>query len=466
MPADSDGMLTAVRTSAIEEQAAAAQLLYLVIERLQAAFYPYVEQAARCVIPLLKSPHEDVRSYCLVAVPELVRSAATAAGGDRNGLKAISDFLLGSLLTSVETEGVIELIMTGLQAVKMTLHYSSIDWTKVASYSEPPLPLPATSIEIYTPAQLASVSKTVKIVLRDSIQRRAVLRAEAQLGGCRDDDDADDERAFLEESMELHLNVAEVLGMLMRTHSSSYFSAFVEEWREMTLEMARDICLLEDRKFALFVICDALEFAPHSANASLYFSTTLPVLISGCSSVDSSIRQLCCYGLGAAATANPVAFSPHTSAALQVLLAAATEGRSDDAADNAVAALGYVLESREGLGVSGADSAPLSELWARWLDLLPLRNDRGEGARVIRQLVALLWRALGGASSLLLPTAEPQATLRTVQCACLLVTVHGSELSDKETDTLIAALLRALVGSGLASRLSGDYRDRLERIVA
>lgn len=52
--------------------------------------------------------------------------------------------------------------------------------------------------------------------------------------------------------MELHVNLAELVGFLFKTHGEAFFPAFQELLLPSVLEMARPDSLAEDRK----VICN------------------------------------------------------------------------------------------------------------------------------------------------------------------------------------------------------------------
>lgn len=175
----------AVRNSAVEEQASACQLLMLLVEKLQEHFYPYVEQSTRALVPLLKSPHEDVRSFAMVALPELVRATAKATVPDRSALTQLSEYCVGLLVETIAAEETLEHIMTGLQALKQLIYFLCTDWAAQSlaglTTEEPPTPTPATSVRSLNAAQIETILKCAKTVLRDSLQRRAVLRAEAQV---------------------------------------------------------------------------------------------------------------------------------------------------------------------------------------------------------------------------------------------------------------------------------------------
>ena len=160
--------------------------------------------------PLVTSPHDDVRSYCLVALPEFVRATGKATVPSRTQLGTIAEYSLGLLITAAEKENVLELIMTALQALKLVLNYASQDWSawerktnpsapppnqsglsiaiaaadanagKISlSTDEPPSPTPETTIPFLNTEQMITLIQTAKMVLRDSLQRRAVLKAEA-----------------------------------------------------------------------------------------------------------------------------------------------------------------------------------------------------------------------------------------------------------------------------------------------
>jgi hypothetical protein len=126
---ETDEGVKAVRTTLVEEQSVACQLVVLLAEKLQEHFFPYVEPSIRAMEPLVNSPHEDVRSYSLVALPEFVRATGKATIPNREQLKTITEYALGILTTATESEEVLEIIMTALQALKLVINYASRDWS-------------------------------------------------------------------------------------------------------------------------------------------------------------------------------------------------------------------------------------------------------------------------------------------------------------------------------------------------
>lgn len=455
----SEGSWIAVRSAAVEEQASACQLLVLLVEKMQEHFYPFVEQSVIALQPLLDSPHEDVRSYAMVAFPELVRTTAKATIPDRTALVKVSDYALGLLVKSVERESALEMIMTGLQAIKQILFYMCTDWVSFmakckadirkktigsssssdgshvignrrrslseepqykksveeAYQSEPPTPTPATSIRTLNAAQMEALTECSKIVLRDSIQRRAVMRAEAKVSSQEkqhqhdeyqietlvDEEDAADEKLFMRQSMELHYNVSELICAIFRTHAEEYLNCYMTHWHEMIRNMSHRYCLKEDRQLAFFIMSDVIEFGlpvpTDPTNESLviaYLEEVIPSMVDALNTCadNPALRQTCAYAVGIAAERFPKQFAMFAAVALQALANSVKMGEDAEegelrgsCTDNCVSAVGIILESMESLlhpqhvtadfygPISGL---PLHIIWGQWLDYLPLQHDQ------------------------------------------------------------------------------------------
>lgn len=368
----------AVRSDAVEEQSSACQLVMLIVEKMQEHFYPHVEETVNSLSPLMDSAHEDVRSFAMVAMPELVRSTAKATSPDRTALSALSEFVIGRLLNAVQSEGDLDLIMTGLQTIKQTLTYCCTDWERMKPYDgrEPPKPTPDAALAILNGSQMQALLQCCIVVLRDSLQRRAVLRAEAQVAGGADEHDEADEAIFLQQSLELHYNIAELIGTIFRTHGDSFSSVFFEMFHENVTTMAHPQCLKEDRQFAYFIICDVIEFGLSVGLAEKYYAECMHSLLDGVITASPSLRQTCAYALGIAAEKYSAAFAPYAPDALTALAQCVAMGEEPDEArgqctDNAVAAVGIILEAMENTGVS----MNYSFMWEQWLNYLPLKHD-------------------------------------------------------------------------------------------
>ena len=186
---------------------------------------------------------------------------------------------------------------------------------------------------------------------------------------------------------QLHYNVAELVGAVLRTHGEAYLPVYQEHWHETLREMSHPYCLKEDRNIAFFVFSDVVEFGLSATSAPAFFADVVPVLCEACTNMaDASARQPCAYALGRAAALYPHAMAAHAPAALQALGACIAMGEAPPdeprgtCTDNAVAAVGLVLEAVEqhaGAGHAAAAAGGLNfeYLWGQWLGYLPLKHD-------------------------------------------------------------------------------------------
>lgn len=447
---ESDKGWVAVRTAAVEEQASACQLVVLVSERLQEHFYPYVQEAVTVMAALLDSTHEDVRTFCMVAMPEFLRATAKATIPDRGPTQQLAEFVFSRILPTVSTESIDELVMTGLQSIKLSLRYCCTDWAALRSGSiknsnpntgymgsyEPPSLTPAASLPFLTEGQLKAITDVCTIVIRDCLHKRAMLRAEAQLSGGADENDTADENMFLLESMEMQYNVAEVIGELFRSHGDQYFALYMAHWHQIIDTMTAAHCLKEDRRFAFFVISDVIEFGlSGDKRIADYFAAVIPNVCEGCGkSAEPGIRQTCAYVLGIAAANYPSQFSPFAMQALMALAASVQIGEEPPdimrgpATDNSVASIGVILEKMESIGLA----LSYSQMWDQWLAYLPLQHDVEEGNRVISQLCRLL-----------IARHSHFVSSASVMGACLsaLLTAVVHDYCDEETSQIVASCL-------------------------
>ncbi|CAM9443377.1 unnamed protein product, partial [Hapterophycus canaliculatus] len=200
-----------------------------------------------------------------------------------------------------------------------------------------------------------------------------------------------------EEEVELHVNLAELLGFLFKTHGEAFFPAFQELLLPSVLEMARPDSLAEDRKVAVHVLDHALEFANPAASAVL--PSVVPLLLEASSDPSPSVSLPALFGVGVSASTYGPAFAPFSGQSLKVLVEVilrpdARQGDRESATDNAVSALGSLLEAQRntlsmaGTGVGGEEG--VGRAWELWLGYMPLRADEEEAEKVAQQLCRLL----------------------------------------------------------------------------
>jgi len=468
-----------VRTEALAEQAEACNLVLLLAEACGPTFANYVTPCLEALGPVANTAISgDVRSLALAALPALVGCANRAAllvGGDGRGPLL---FALDACLASLAEEDESEPLETAARAFGACLEAGCrLD---VAAKTFWPL-LRGSRLD---PSKLL---EALYGVLAATLQRRAVRAAEATVDQDYDEmqREADEEEQERDASI-LH-HVGEGCGSLLKTHAPDTLNALLDgAWAQRLAHMAQAQCLEEDRRFAVYVVCDALEFGPGACPAAQQRAAPLvSVLLESCApETPCPRRQAACYGLGMAAAALQTHFAPYSDATVQVLIQqmagrpdrATTspclplddeddsefEDVSDDeatpiqealVADNAASALGRVLHGSADAGA-----------WALWVQYLPLLADCAEADAALTRLCA----GIGGGS---LPAPLDLVAPCLGRCAAALkqggahgTTARGSsmvEFDGKAAARRIGGALAALPGAAVAA-LDGDARRALQ----
>lgn len=215
-------------------------------------------------------------------------------------LQQILYHFLQNLLEAVKQESTLELIMTGMQALKQCLENACrLDWSPEAAPSvavagsesasklmlkrRSPLK-PSTSHPLLNADIMAQIAKRIMICFNESIQRRAVRSAEAQTDEDYDEEEEERDAMMGAEEEELQFNLSEVLGSIFKTHGEAFIPVFSELWMEKIVQLSQPQCIATDRKFAAYVICDLLEYCGEGAAPLLYALKSPRWVRSNCSS--------------------------------------------------------------------------------------------------------------------------------------------------------------------------------------
>jgi len=473
---NSEGRWTQVRTSALEEQAAAAQSVVLLAESLGPHFLPYVERCAKGLAPLAAtSVYDDVRAYSMAALPELMSCSSQALerqAGQTDArwqpVRELLAFFLARLLEALVNEGEMEVLLTAMQSIKQCVENACrADWSFATSgLSRSPL-VPAACRPLLLQEELEATSSALLRCLAESIQRRATARAEAVTDEDYDEEQAEADQRNLSSEEELQFNISECLGALFKTHGSAFLPIFMAEWLPRLRDMSDASCFLPDRKLSAFIYCDALEFCGEASAPLL--DTVMPLLLMGVDSEEPTLRQPCAYGVGAAAAhaTNALGATEWVPHCLQRLVAAvgkagAREGTQEPATDNVVSALGE-------LGSSMAAHPALAQdgdaLWTSYLEYLPMRGDLEEGVKV---LTALAQRTRAGDSVLL--GEQRQRLPKAFAILCTAVDAPGStEALHREVAETAKALAASLPPDQMEilwSNMAPDVAQKVRAIVA
>ena len=348
---------------------------------------PYVEDVANVMVPLIKFQYyEGVRSSAALCIPKLLRALVVGlrkGGHPQNTTMQLLTFSLAPLLEQLKKETDEECrgcLAEAISGCMMVLYESG--GTDPATGAQLPaiIKLPETHIN--------AVVGEILIAAKASVQRRIDAEVQAK----KSDWDEESELA-LEESLELEEELMSELvdahGYILKTVGPTFlptFSTLSAPFFKTLLPVGTHHSLACS---AVCVFDDAIEFIGEGAHA--YLDISLPAFLHYAQSEHPILRQASVYGLSQASKHAVVGFRNIAPQALQLALAlvAAEDSRSEDyenATDNAIAAVGNILEYH---GEALASMMDVMNIWTMWLSWLPLRVDEIETIIVNRQVVKL-----------------------------------------------------------------------------
>ena len=179
----------------------------------------------------------------MACLPELIRVAGKAELNS-NDLILISNQAIELLLNALTREDSMDIIITILQSINSTLIYTSTNWSLKDAHS-----VSENFKQYLTGEQIAKLLSDLRLVLNESIQRRAVLKAEGQVSGDFNDEDEEDQGEQLVENLEIYFNIGELLTSLMQTQKENTIVPFESVFYELVCSMSHPYCLMEDRYY-------------------------------------------------------------------------------------------------------------------------------------------------------------------------------------------------------------------------
>ncbi|KAL6637674.1 hypothetical protein ACP70R_025246 [Stipagrostis hirtigluma subsp. patula] len=359
-----------IRTSVLEEKATACNMLCCYADELKEGFFPWIDQVATTLVPLVKFYfHEEVRKAAVSAMPELLRSAKLAVekgqaqGRDKSYLKQLSDYIVPALIEAMPKEPEPQICASMLESLNECIQLSGT---------------------LLEEGQVRAIVDGIKEVIVASTNRRIERTERAKA----EDFDSEEEELLREENEqedEIFDQVSDCLGTLVKTFKA-YFLPFFDELSVYLTPMLGKDKTAEERRIAICIFDDVAE---HCREAAVrYYDVYLPSLLEACTSENPDVRQAAVYGIGICAEFGGSAFRSHTGEALSRLYNVIKHPNALDldnamAYDNAVSALGKICQFHR-------DSIDASQVIPAWLSCLPIKNDLIEAKLVHEQLCAML----------------------------------------------------------------------------
>ncbi|EOA34033.1 hypothetical protein CARUB_v10021533mg [Capsella rubella] len=407
-----------IKTSVLEEKATACNMLCCYAEELKEGFFPWIDQVAPILVPLLKFYfHEEVRKAAVSGMPELLRSAKLAVekgksqGRNESYIKHLSDYIIPALLEALHKEPEVEICASMLEALNECIQISGpiLDESQVRGI----------------------VDETKQAVIASSTRRtEREERAKAE------DFDAEESEILKEENEqeeEVFDQIGDLLGTLIKTFKTSFLPMFDELTSYITPMLGSDRTA-EERRIAICIFDDVAE---HCREAALkYYDPFVPFLLEACNDENADVRQAAVYGIGVCAEFGGSVFGPLVGEALSKLDVVirhpnAQQSENAMAYDNAVSALGKICQFHRGTIDAG-------RIVPAWLNCLPIKGDTIEAKIVHDQLCSMVERSdpdLLGPNHQYLPKIV--AVFAEVLCA-------GGTLATEQTVSRMVNILRQL----------------------
>lgn len=350
---------TKINTYETDEAELAIFMLNIFVEKLSTTFRPYVPQTCEILFPIIKNHTNDVvrnaAFSCLPLLLQMVQHDRVLA------VQLVREFL--NLLVEVaEKEEDSTVLANLMESLK-----NCIDSLQTPFLSE---------------AEINLFSEKMLKLLFVSDKRKQEKQKEKEVTRQEDEEFEEEEieqiEAEEEAEEELQVNIANVLGILFKTH------------REQTVELANYVLseivsktlkpgLSESaHRLAIYILVDMVEFL------SPYFQDKwddfFSVLINFSAHPTNSIRQAAAYGLGVFAQQTKGELFPKYSGEMNLSLMKSYEvpiGREKEkdymkCRDNAIASIGKALKTHQ------EKVSSFEEVLAYWFQHLPLHADKIE----------------------------------------------------------------------------------------
>ncbi|KAM3324116.1 importin-5 [Capsicum chacoense] len=407
-----------IKTSVLEEKATACNMLCCYADELKEGFYPWIDQVAPTLVPLLKFYfHEEVRKAAVSAMPELLRSAKLAVekgiaqGRNETYVKQLSDYIIPALVEALHKEPDTEICASMLDALNECVQISG---------------------PLLDEGQVRSIVEEIKQVITASSSRK---RERAERAKAEDFDAEESEllREENEQEEEVFDQVGEILGTLIKTFKAA-FLPFFDELSSYLMPMWGKDKTAEERRIAICIFDDIAEQCREAALK--YYDTYLPFLLEACNDESPDVRQAAVYGLGVCAEYGGSVFKPLVGEALSRLNIVirhpnALQPENVMAYDNAVSALGKICQFHR-------DSIDSAQVVPAWLNCLPIKGDLIEAKVVHDQLCSMVERSDG---ELLGPNNQYLPKIVSVFAEVLCT---GKDLATEQTASRMINLLRQL----------------------
>ncbi|SCO62121.1 karyopherin beta, putative [Plasmodium berghei] len=434
----SNGQYVGLKTSLLEDQEKALDLLIIIIEVLKENYKEYIEATASAILPMLDYELSDeIKQKALSAISELIEAARIISDQTNNN----KSMLLAILTTSAEK------VLKSLSDTKLDDNYEYVLDIMIIESNGLYMCLQKAGANILPNNTLKMFFNEIFKLLQYSTDRRVIYNQK------KNNEDVDDDELLIidrEEELEqtYRTNLLDILGVLIKHHTNQFLSTCC------------DICITfinnylnsphaEDIALALYVCDDLLEFLQD--NSVCLWEYFMNPLLLNINHTDHKVKQAACYGV---IQANKIeAFGKYANLAIEYLLKLLHQTPPSkkpkeyiSAIDNAVAALGDVVL----MHTSKFNNS--EELIKLWLNNLPIKEDESEGRRVHKNLIDLVSQ-----NHPLLFGKDNSNIGKIIE---IFLSIYETEFSDSDCNKKIVSLISSLDQSYLSNLASTSLTNK------
>jgi hypothetical protein len=233
-------------TDEIEEKDSAIQMLIVFVEELGSGFKDYIEQVSEIFLGLTQFYASDnIRTSCAGALSSLIKCAKEAHPDNVEALHIMAKLYSNNLIEAMDGETENECLIAQAQAIKEIVEEAGHNLLKPES------------VDIFTEKIFAFIQQS-----ENRIQENDKYQKENQEGEEEDQLDDEDLQVLKEENKsenELQLALAEILGVIFKTHKELCNNLVQKLVSEVLPKIAQDQSKCKI-KFQLFILDDMVEF--------------------------------------------------------------------------------------------------------------------------------------------------------------------------------------------------------------
>mmetsp|Transcript_70822 Transcript_70822/g.122647 ORF Transcript_70822/g.122647 Transcript_70822/m.122647 type:complete len:1132 (-) Transcript_70822:180-3575(-) len=421
-----------ISTSETEDLKNALSCVHTFVEELSKAYAPFVQQTALALLPVFEfNMDEEIRDLSFETWGQLCESARKSDQMQIVG-ELVQQFLK-CVLSKLEQD------CNDLMAQKTRADGITTCLKKAGS-------------GVVTQEQVKYIIEVSKKVLEDSFRRREEIKKEQQTKREPGDDEEEEDGDALEEDEALRIAVCEIAGAIMEHHPDMFVQLGLSDYLQMVQKFIVPGAPQEDRKLAMFVVCDFLQHL--GPRVTQHWEQFMPAMLQDVQHSATDIRQPACYGISLAA--KQAAFAPIAQDAATKLSEVVTKSRAlpkktssrphQACADNALTAILNILLTHKAVVAQGE-----AALWEIWVNGLPCQEDEEEAKKNHKELLRLIREekpeviGAGGASF--------------PRLLAVLVDVYKTDKVDEETSTGIGQLVQAC-GTGKLEQYAGSLSQK------